>query len=155
MINWNKQQVKSNPAVDLGLYLPERLAWHSIVIWILLDVVCIGLRHRWKCGIQNFCPPLKWLNQPHAAWSKPSKLQMPQPDNEQPTQWAAGWTKTFPGSSWPSCFGLKMQVCHSSTPVPFPLHGHKIKGETWQFRENHHHGYLVYHKKVFIEDFQD
>lgn len=82
-----------------------------------------------------------------------SRRHRKQPDNNQPTQLAAGPTKTFPGSSWLSCFSLKTQVRHSGAPVPFPSHGHKINGETWRWRENHHPSYLVYHKKVFIEDF--
>lgn len=55
----------------------------------------------------------------------------------------------LPASAW------KCKYVTQALLFLFLLHGHKIKGETWQLRENHHRGYLVYHKKVFIEDFQD
>ena len=76
MRNWNKEQVKSTLAIDPSLYLPENAALHSVLTQTLLDVVCIDLHHRWKCGIQNFCPPLKWLNQPHTATAEITLLMM-------------------------------------------------------------------------------
>ena len=42
-------------------------------------MVCIDFHHRWKCGTQNFCPPLKWLNQLHAATPKITLLMMKPP----------------------------------------------------------------------------
>lgn len=136
--NWNKQQVKSTPAIDPGLYLPEALALHSLFIQILLDMVCIDFHHRWNYGIQNFCPPLKWLNQPHAAMANMITLLMMKPSVSSPNSFHhfQPLQKTFPSNL---SFRLPPVLPPFSHLLRSPLRSHRapstLPTSCWTFSE--------------------
>lgn len=130
----------------MGIFLWAAAA----VICSFSDHICFNHQVLYAVNASEQTPSLT------RAWSKSSKQQTPpQTNNDQSYELAAGGTKAFRSSSWVSCFSLKMQVCHLRASVPFPLNSHRINGETWERRENHHPNRSVYHGKVLIQGFQD